>query len=240
MRETIKIAAEDVQPDQEDVFSVQGIPADKRPSATAEAVFEEMRSTFATYTHCVGVVADVSISQFASIYAGEGLNEKVTPLGEIFKKADYLACFAVTVGGDVSQKIDELFRTHEYAQAGMLDAFASAGAEKAACLVEDHYYKQLLKSERSPADTAILQYSPGYCGWHVSGQKKLFAFLKPEDIGITLLGSYLMQPLKSISGVLVAGKKEIHLFRDTYVFCGECQTHSCQSRIQQLLEEHEE
>ena len=62
----------------------------------------------------------------------------------------------------------------------------------------------------------VLRYSPGYCGWHISGQRRLFAHLRPERIGITLHDSYLMEPLKSVSGVLIAGAKEIHAFADTY------------------------
>ncbi len=229
MREIIKVSVEDAQPSTEDVFMFHGIPADKKPSDTTRELLEQVREVYASAAHCVGMYADVTTRQFESIYHGEGLNEKVTPLDTIRRRADKLALFVVTIGQEVSQKIDELFKEHEYARAGMLDAFASAGAEKVADVVEMHYSGRLTDS-----DAMVLRYSPGYCGWHVSGQKKLFAFLKPEEIGVTLLDSYLMKPLKSISGVFVAGPKEIHVFSDTYPFCSECQTHSCQSRMQQL------
>jgi len=62
-------------------------------------------------------------------------------------------------------------------------------------------------------------------------------FLKPAEIGITLLDSYLMTPLKSISGVLLTGKKEIHIIKDDYPFCSQCKTHSCQQRIRTLFPE---
>lgn len=235
MREVVVVSAQEAQPSTEDVFTLQGIPAGKKPSDTAQELFEKTKKTFATCAHCVGVCAGVAARQFFSVYTGEGLNEKATPLDTIYKRADNLALFVVTVGQEVSQKIDELFEKHKYARAGMLDAFASAGVEKVADVVEKHYLGRLTNS-----DTKILRYSPGYCGWHVSGQKKLFAFLKPEEIGVTLLDSYLMKPLKSISGVFVAGAKEIHIFSDTYPFCSECQTHSCQSRMQQLSKKKRE
>jgi hypothetical protein len=181
------------------------------------------------------VYVGVTARQFESIYQGEGLNERTTPLDTMYKRADSLALFVVTIGQEVSQKIDELFKKHEYAHAGMLDAFASAGAENVADIVEMHYARRLTND-----DAMVMRYSPGYCGWHVSGQKRLFAFLKPEEVGVTLLDSCLMKPLKSISGVFVAGAKEIHIFSDTYPFCSECQTHSCQSRMQQLSEQKKE
>ncbi|MCK4404551.1 MAG: hypothetical protein KAW02_05615, partial [candidate division Zixibacteria bacterium] len=64
-----------------------------------------------------------------------------------------------------------------------------------------------------------------------------FEFLHPEEIGITLLDSFLMKPLKSMSGVIVVGDREIHNFEDSYPFCRECRSHSCRDRIRALFEE---
>jgi hypothetical protein len=81
-----------------------------------------------------------------------------------------------------------------------------------------------------------MRFSPGYCGWHVSGQKKLFAALEPEEIGITLTPSCLMKPLKSISGVIIAGDVDIFQFEDAFAFCGECSTHVCRERLAALVQ----
>jgi hypothetical protein len=97
-------------------------------------------------------------------------------------------------------------------------------------------FLELLPAEGSTAgDTRVLPYSPGYCGWHITAQARLFEFLHPEDIGITLNSSYLMQPLKSVSGVLVAGKGEIHKFRPKFSFCADCKTHQCVERMASVL-----
>jgi hypothetical protein len=40
-----------------------------------------------------------------------------------------------------------------------------------------------------------------------------------------------MQPLKSVSGVLVAGPGSIHDFDDDFDFCDECATRQCRERI---------
>ncbi|MFC2086489.1 hypothetical protein ACFLQ9_02090, partial [Bacteroidota bacterium] len=52
----------------------------------------------------------------------------------------------------------------------------------------------------------------------------------PESIGISLNNQFLMIPLKSISGVLIAGKKEIHNFDNDFSFCAQCKTFSCMGR----------
>jgi hypothetical protein len=82
-----------------------------------------------------------------------------------------------------------------------------------------------------PAGSVFLRYSPGYCGWDITGQRQLFQALRPEEVGITLRESCLMEPLKSISGVLVAARPEAHRFDNTYPFCTTCTTQTCRSRI---------
>ena len=234
MREIIEIAAHDAQPTEQDVFTFQGIPADKKPSAATTRLFTETKKIFAACAQCACIIADITIPAFETLYVGEGMNETATPLDAVFRKADNLAVFAVTIGEAVSRKIDQFFKTHEYALASMLDAHASAGAEKVADRLQCHYRQRLIHENVAVAQTVVLRYSPGYCGWHVSGQKKLFAYLKPGEIGITLLESFLMKPLKSISGVYVAGAKDTHIFEDNFPVCSECQTHSCRSRIQSI------
>ena len=90
---------------------------------------------------------------------------------------------------------------------------------------------------RAPAGDVFLRYSPGYCGWDITGQRKLFHALRPEEIGITLRESCLMEPLKSISGVLVAARPEDHRFDNTYQFCRTCSTQTCRSRIAEICVE---
>jgi hypothetical protein len=67
-------------------------------------------------------------------------------------------------------------------------------------------------------------------------QGKLFEFLRPREIGITLRESYLMDPLKSVSGVVLVGPREIHEFEMDYSFCAECRTPSCRARINTIPE----
>lgn len=235
MRKIIEISIDDVKPGEDDVLKVQGISSDKETSHNVKRLLKRAIELFLKSAHPIGVISEISIAEFEFVYVGEGLNEKETPLDEIFRKADSLSLFVLTVGDRTSQKIDELFKSNEFALGSMLDSVASIGTDKAADVVENHYFNLLSKKGKIDSSLGILRYSPGYCGWHVSGQKKLFEFIHPEDIGITLLDSFVMKPLKSISGVMVAGKKEIHNFKDSYSFCKQCRTHSCRDRIKKLF-----
>jgi hypothetical protein len=237
MREILKIPTSDIRPDKDDVLKAQGIPSGSEPPEEVKTLFSRAVDLFLAFSQPVGVVSEISIPEFETVYHGEGLNEKETPLNTIFKKADSLLLFALTIGEKVTEKIDELFRTNEFALGSMLDSVASVGTDRGADRVEKWFFNLLLKKGKITPSTAILRYSPGYCGWHMSGQKKLFEFLRPEEAGIILLDSYLMKPLKSISGLMVAGDKEIFIFQDSYPFCGQCKTHSCRDRIRSLFRE---
>jgi hypothetical protein len=231
MRKIINISRSETVPSQIDTFLLQGNPRHTRPPQNIVSLFEKAEKIFMECAEPAGIVADISKSEFIKVYKGESRNEKRSPVAEISERADYLALFAVTIGQATQDKISELFENGELTLGIMLDAVASAAAEMAADEVERKYLEQLRVGNQVANSTAVLRYSPGYCGWHVSGQKKLFEFLRPSEIGITLLESFLMTPLKSISGVLLTGKKEIHIIEADYAFCSQCKTHSCQQRI---------
>jgi hypothetical protein len=182
-----------------------------------------------------GVFASVGTDRFGAIYEGEGQNAPRTPLGLIFPRADGLALFAVTIGSQVEATVTRLFADGEYGLGYMLDSVASRGAETTADRVEKHYSRRYDGDRNDTGRLAFLRYSPGYCGWDVSGQRKLFAELRPEEIGISLRETFLMNPLKSVSGVIVTGPPEIHVFENSYPFCASCATRECLGRIETAL-----
>ena len=140
----------------------------------------------------------------------------------------------MTIEEEICQEISRQFSIGEYALGSMIDTVASEGTEMTAQAVEDFYRGHLQAINRFDSGSGILRFSPGYCGWHISGQKKLFQSLHPEDIGIELNQSYLMRPIKSISGIIITGRNEIFRFDDSFSFCADCATHSCRERIEAI------
>jgi len=181
-----------------------------------------------------GVAAEISQDEFAFVFEGEGNNEASTPVGEIFSQSEHLSLFAVTLGPETSFEIARLFKENDFALGYMLDSAASVAADQAAALLESRVATSLRDRGWNDDDGAALRYSPGYCGWHISGQKKLFEYLNPERIGLTLRDSYLMDPLKSVSGVVLAGPKEMHEFEPSFPSCSICETISCRDRVKAL------
>ena len=221
-------------PSHEDVFTSMGINPDSDSSKKLKGILHEAFQLFTSLADPVSFASKIELDKFTKLYNGEGQNDEDNVLMHIYPRSKNLELFALTLGEKVSTKIEHLFEDNDYPMGYMLDLIASITAENATVVLQDKNLENLKKDKLAGEDTRILSYSPGYCGWHISGQKKLFAHLKPEKIGITLNASFLMTPLKSVSGVLVAGRKDIHLFKPNYPFCKSCKTHSCLQRMKEI------
>lgn len=224
-----------ILPNRRAVLARQGIPAHAHVSERIDALHGRAEALFSECARPVGVVAELGKREFRAVFAGEGGNAADAVLGRIFPEADHLALYALTMGPRVSSRTDELFASNDSALGLMLDSVASLAAERASEAMAEHYGALLLANGPAAPDQQVLSYSPGYCGWHVSGQKKLIEFLAPERIGISLNSSHMMSPLKSVSGLLVSGPPAVHLFSPGFSYCPVCRDHSCVARMKSLL-----
>jgi len=237
MSDILRFSTDELKPAREAVLGNQGIPTGAFVPAEIETLCAAALDLLGEVAAPAGILREISKPDFELVYQGEGRNEPHTPVGKIYGSAESLALFAITLGERVSQGIGRCFQSNDLALGSMLDAAASVAADKLAERTAERFLELLWREGRAGPATRVLGYSPGYCGWHVSGQKKLFEYLHPEQIGITLRDSFLMQPLKSVSGVLIAGPKEIHSFEMAYSFCDECETRGCRARIRALRAE---
>ncbi len=235
MREIFDFAVEEIRPRERNVLGALGLGPGQEPSEKVSDLVVQATELFVDLVEPKGMFETITLEEFENIYPGDGLNASRTPLEGIFPEADRMALFVLTLGKSVSQEIEDLFARNDFALAYTLDAIASAGAECAADRLEERFDALVLGDVASYYSTARLRYSPGYCGWHISGQKKLFERLQPDAIGVVLNKSCLMQPLKSVSGVIVSGKKEIHFFNNNFSFCAECTTQTCRDRLKHIM-----
>lgn len=234
MTTILGFTTDEMRPARDAVLENQSIPSGAKLPAGIEAIYARAVDLLCELAEPKGALQEITKADFERLYEGEGRNEVRTPIGDIFEEVEDLALFVATVGKRVVREIEARFASSDYALGSMLDSAASAAADKLGALAEQRFREQLAETGRLKPNTGVLRYSPGYCGWHISGQKKLFETLRPEQIGVTLNDSFLMQPLKSVSGVLIAGPMEIHDFAMGYPACGECKTQGCRERIRGL------
>lgn len=224
----------DIIPRQEAVLQHQGIPKTGPAAKRFADLLTDALDIFRSSAKPAGLIKEISITEFRTVFRGSGKNDPNAPLQNIFPRAEHLALFAITIGREISEKIEDSFNKSDFALGAMLDSAASVAAENGVELYEQYFQNKFRDEKNSSQNFRVLGYSPGYCGWHISGQEKLFQFIRPDKIGISLNESYLMSPLKSVTGVLVAGKKEIHIFKSNFSFCALCKHHSCRERMVKL------
>ena len=234
MRRIISLSVDEILPGRNEVLENQGMAGRANLPARILSLLDSALELFQQLAEPRGLMEDWPVSGFRAIYDGNGLNSPECPVPPIVAQADGLALFAATMGAALADKCSELFTRGGPALGYMLDAVNSAGSEQLGRQMCRRFLDFLPAELRVAKEIRVQYYCPGHCGWHLSGQEKLFDVLHPEEIGLALKPSWAMYPLKSISGVLVAGGIEIHRFRPNFPFCPNCKEHKCVSRLKLL------
>lgn len=124
-------------------------------------------------------------------------------IGRQLSGIETVAVFVCTAGSEISTLAKKLTEKGELIQAYVLDAIASETVEKSMDIIQE----KLAGSVPAGGQKITRRYSPGYCGWPVSDQHDLFALLPENFCGVRLTAHAMMQPLKSVSGIIGIGRQ---------------------------------
>lgn len=131
--------------------------------------------------------------------------------------------FVATAGEEFEQFQHSLQAEGDMVKVFIADAIGSVIAEKTADRMEEELQRLLQPAGWHHTN----RFSPGYCGWHVSEQQRLFPlFPEQPPCGVTLTESSLMTPIKSVSGVIGLGPD----VRKLDYSCGLCDFKQCYKR----------
>jgi hypothetical protein len=144
-------------------------------------------------------------------------------IGDFLGGVERVAVFLVTVGDDITRLAGEAWDRGDALTGWAYDALGSWAAEAAADAMTKHLGLQLKAGE-----ALTLRFSPGYCGMYLEQQRTLFQLVRAADVGVELLPSFLMKPLKSISGVIGMGPREA--LKDGQTPCESCVRAGCPMR----------
>jgi len=145
-------------------------------------------------------------------------------IGEFLGAAQYLSVFIATAGPGVEQLATELMNDGDPLAGMIVNAVGAERAEAAESVVID----KLRESAREHDFAPTLPYSPGYCGMGLVEQRTLFGLFGTTDVGVTLTDSCLMQPLKSVSGLIGLGPADrVQAFGSP---CDRCELYNCSMR----------
>jgi hypothetical protein len=135
------------------------------------------------------------------------------------RKAEGGALFICTAGAAIGEKSKKLMADGDLIEGYILDVIGSVTVESAIDKIQDSFEDEMTKIGKKIAN----RYSPGYCGWALSEQKLFFELFPDNHCGIKLSDSCLMDPIKSVSGVIAFGTN----VRKGAYECQMCELETC-------------
>ncbi|MDX9880564.1 MAG: vitamin B12 dependent-methionine synthase activation domain-containing protein [Prolixibacteraceae bacterium] len=159
---------------------------------------EGLNDIRAAYTIRDRIVADERKSELTvegiTFKVGRTIRHEIAGSGQI-------AFFICTAGETVSRRAKALLTGEDPALGYVYDVLGSYIAEAAGDAMQARLGEETRKSGRQLTN----RYSPGYCQWLVTDQRKLFGLFNGIACGVSLTDSALMDPIKSISGLIGIG-----------------------------------
>lgn len=116
-------------------------------------------------------------------------------------EATEVALFICTAGATFTDLSHAYQQNGDFLEAFVVESIGSATVENAMDKVQRCLETEMMEQGKKITN----RYSPGYCDWALSGQRDLFAYIGDHPTGITINESCLMQPIKSVSGIIGIG-----------------------------------
>lgn len=161
-----------------------------------------------------------------SVYLQGGIQLKSHILAKVAEHCNEIVSFIATIGSGVEEEVARLTNVNRLSEAYMLDHLGSLNVEHAV----NAFHNSMKRRNRAKGYDVTLRFSPGYCDWPITEQKKLFLLLDCETTGITLTESCLMHPRKSISGVFGLFPMDTNQNISPYNPCETCTKRDCNAR----------
>ncbi len=171
---------------------------------------------------------DVKLDKYSKTVEIEGVVFCIKPI--IFRQiegANEVALFICSAGPLVGEMSRNSMKEGDLLRGYVYDVIGSAVVENAA----DRMQSKLKEATTDRGMMITNRFSPGYCGWDVAEQHKLFSFFKDNFCGITLSESALMHPIKSVSGLIGIGENVKYA---PYI-CHMCDDKNCIYRNRKII-----
>ena len=165
---------------------------------------------------CAFIIEDGAFSPNGIIIENIEINSGAT-ISTLLENSTRFAIFAATAGNRFQEMANSVKKEGDMLKIYLMDIVGTCIAEKAGEKMEEYLENEignLMHTNR---------FSPGYCGWHLTEQRKIFELMGGNPCGISLSEVCLMTPIKSISGIIGIGE---NVSRKQYA-CSYCELETC-------------
>ncbi len=205
-----------------EVARYMGYTQDDVPSPVDKIILKSIDDA-AGYCRIQGglvICSDIRLDHASkSIHAAASeLNIKGRLFNEV-RGSEKIAFFLCTAGPDISIISRRMMNEKDLLAGYVYDVIGSVSVEKAMDKIQEQFGKEM----NAIGNKITNRYSPGYCGWKTSDQFKLFKIFPKDFCGVRLTESALMDPIKSVSGIIGIGPNvEYHEYH-----CELCDAVNC-------------
>jgi ethanolamine utilization microcompartment shell protein EutS len=204
------------------IESVMGYKQGESQETISDLISEVLKETEAI-CNIKGEYRILSDIQFNDVEKTIEINHLVFQIKKIvyglIKKSDSIAVFLCTAGEGIGIRSKKAMKEGDLLTGYIYDVIGSEIVESAADLMQNELEKTVISSGKKITN----RYSPGYCGWDVTEQHKLFELVPSNFCGIRLTESALMDPIKSVSGIIGIGEN----VRFNPYTCNLCDNKNC-------------
>jgi len=201
---TVTLPRLEIALDPSDILRSLGHPPGATPSPDIIQPVAKLLREAEAYLHPCGTYSLYSPAAWTDRTFEIGGLTIVGDAARFFKGAGRIAVFMVTVGDEITRQAGMRGAAGDASTGRILDAIGSWAAERTAEALMTH-----LAAHLGPDESFTVRYSPGFCGMDLSQQRLLFQLAPAGTVGISLLPSLFMRPLKSISGLVGLGPREV-------------------------------
>jgi len=217
-----KLNLKDLNISRKNIFRYLGYPGDIIPDPYSDILDEMLVVAEEKSTIQAGFVffENISINKMKQQISLNGIGfDSGIIIVSALEEIESAVLFVGTAGPEIENYSKKLMEEGQLVEGYIMDVIGSEVVETAVDYCQDILEKELNNKGLSLTN----RYSPGYCGWNVSEQHKLFSLLPENFCNIKLKESALMIPIKSVSGIIGIGQNVI---KQDYA-CDVCDQENC-------------
>lgn len=182
-----------------DIYIAMGYRNDTPDADTVHLIDEVLSDiTKIGVVRYIYFVSEAQILSDAEVKIGDTAFSLGGNIGQYLQGVQKACLYVSTAGREYDDYLQEQKHSGDILREFIADAIGTVLAELSSSLIAEELEREYNLKVSAP-------YSPGYCGWNISEQEKLFALFPATPCGVTLSESFLMSPVKSVSGFFGLG-----------------------------------
>jgi len=143
----------------------------------------------------------------------------------MLRSVERTVVFVCTVSPELNRSLTQYSFSGNYLEAYMMDIIGTVIIEKTLKKLHEEI------KNHSGSEKITNTISPGNCGWSVEEQRKLLNLLPDGFLNVKLNDSGMMDPVKSLSGIIGIGSAVIHKQTE----CRYCKSRNCPYRKEEFI-----